>query len=203
MHRHVDESCTTIPDNSSSNSSQIPNSPINVGSNLILQLATPDQERQENPPQKLPISSCREIRVEADQNFAIHFKGFRRLPLLLLQPRGTARRRTAACYTAPQTIKKSFTEKFVHIFQPKPPKLAAQRSETASRTRFPSCHIYQLRLGLKFGILEAWSWSAECPRLATVGLASSSSSSAAATASCENGALSLLLPPPPAARHGS
>ena len=50
MHRHVDESCTTIPDNSSSNSSQIQNSPINVGSNLILQLATPDQERQENPP---------------------------------------------------------------------------------------------------------------------------------------------------------
>ena len=146
------------------------------------------------PVQKLPISSSREIRVEADQNFAIHFKGFRRLPLLLLQPRGTARRRTAACYTAPQTIKKSFTEKFVHIFQPKPPKLAAKRSETASRTRFPSCHIYQLRLGLKFGILEAWSWSAECPRLATVGLASSSS--AAATASCENGALSTAASSP-------
>ena len=53
MQRHVDESCTTISDNSSSsNSSQLPNSLINVGSNVIPKLATPDEENQENPSKK-------------------------------------------------------------------------------------------------------------------------------------------------------
>ena len=70
-----------------------------------------------------------------------------------------------------------FHRKNVNIFQPKPLKLATTGCARTSRTRFPSCHIYQLRLWLKFGILEAWSWSAECPRLATVGLGGSSSSS--------------------------
>ena len=64
---------------------------------------------------------------------------------------------------------RNLSRKNVHIFQLKLPKLPARRSTRASSTRFPSCHIYQLRLWLKFGILEAWSWSAGCPRLATVG----------------------------------
>ena len=63
-----------------------------------------------------------------------------------------------------------FHRKNLHIFQSKRLKLATTRSGTALRSRFSSCHIYQLRLGLKFGILDAWSWSAVCPRLvATVG----------------------------------
>ena len=32
------------------------------------------------------------------------------------------------------------------------------RSRKALRSRISSCHIYQLRLGSKFGILELWSW---------------------------------------------
>ena len=66
----------------------------------------------------MAISGWQEIGVDEDENFAIHFKGFRRLLLLLLlQPRGTAaRHRTAACHTAAaQTIKKSLTKKCPHF----------------------------------------------------------------------------------------
>ena len=103
--------------------------------------------------QKIPISSSQEIRVEADQNFAIHFKGFRRRLLLLLQPRGTAaRRRTAACYTAPQTIKKSLTKKCPHF---PTETLKTGRQKVRKGFEDPICELSYLPIEV---VVEIWNF---------------------------------------------
>ena len=97
LHRHVDESCTA----------PFQTTAATVSSQILWSMSVPVLFPNCHPTTgkcipKMAISGWQEIGVDEDENFAIHFKSFRRLLLLLLlQPRGTAaRRRTAACYSS-------------------------------------------------------------------------------------------------------
>ena len=182
----------TIPDNSSN--SKLSNSLINVGSGAIPQLP-PDDRKMYPKNGNFRLARNRSWRR---WKFCDSLQGLSQAATAAAAAATRDSSQAPYCSMLQQHRQsRNLSRKNVHIFQPKPSKLATRRSARASRTRFPSCHIYQLRLWLKFGILEAWSWSAVCPRLATVGLASSTAAATAAKM-----ALSLARTAPPATRHG-
>ena len=198
----MDESCTTsYSDNSSSNSSQLKNSQIILSTNLILPL--PADEERRNLSKKYQFQVHEKSELKRIKILRFTSRAFAGGCFCCCSHAGQPGAVLQHCYTAAQTIKKSFTGKNLDVFQTKPLKLAATRCARTSRTRFPSCHAYQFRV-----VVEIWNFGG----VELVGGVSSVGNCWARQQqrqqqqqhrrhSCENGALSATSAS--AGRHGS
>ena len=149
----MDESCTTsYSDNSSSNSSQLENSQIILSTNLILPLPA-DEERRNLSDKNTNIQVHEKSELKRMKILRFTSRAFAACCFCCCSHAGQPGAVLQHCYTAAQTIKKSFTGKNLDVFQTKPLKLAATGCARTSRTRFPSCHAYQFRV-----VVEIWNF---------------------------------------------